>query len=73
MQRYLFMIDRFSAWSGKAIAWIIVVSTVLITYDVTMRYLSKPFGDVIRSMHKAQVASAPLSRRQTRIAPQPPR
>ena len=50
MQRYLFMIDRFSAWSGKAIAWIIVVSTVLITYDVTMRYLSKPFGDVIRSI-----------------------
>jgi len=50
MQRYLFMIDRFSAWSGKAIAWIIVVSTVLITYDVTMRYLSKPFGDVIHSI-----------------------
>ena len=50
MQRYLFMIDRFSAWSGKAIAWIIVVSTLLITYDVTMRYLSKPFGDVIHSI-----------------------
>jgi hypothetical protein len=30
-------------------------------------------GDVIRSMHKAQVASAPSSRRQTRMAPQPPR
>jgi len=50
MQRYLFMIDRFSAWSGKAISWIIVVSTVLITYDVAMRYLSKPFGDVIHSI-----------------------
>src|SRR5689334_5299827 len=35
---------------------------------------SKPKGgEVIRSMHSAPVASAPGSRRQTRLAPQPPR
>ena len=47
MQRYLFMIDRFSAWTGKAVSWIILLSTFLICYDVVMRYLSKPFPDVI--------------------------
>ena len=50
LQRYLFTIDRFSAWSGKAVSWIIVLSTFLITYDVIMRYLSKPFGDVIHAI-----------------------
>ena len=49
-QRLLFMIDRFSAWTGKAASWIIILSTVLITYDVVMRYLSKPFGDVIHAI-----------------------
>ena len=47
MQRYLFMIDRFSAWTGKAVSWIILLSTFLICYDVLMRYLSKPFPDLI--------------------------
>ena len=28
----------------------IVLSTVLITFDITMRYLSKPFGDVVRTI-----------------------
>jgi len=42
MQRFLFSIDRFSAWSGKAISWVIVLSTFLISYDVIMRYVSKP-------------------------------
>ena len=55
MQRYLFAIDRFSSWSGKAISWLVLLSTVLISFDVLMRYLSKPFattpfGDVIRSI-----------------------
>src|SRR6266480_4779198 len=50
LQRYLFMIDRFSAWTGKAVSWIILLSTFLITYDVVMRYLSKPFGDVIHAI-----------------------
>jgi len=56
MQRLLLTIDRFSAWSGKAISWVVVVSTVLISFDVVMRYISKPFatvpgvGDFIRSI-----------------------
>ncbi|MBI2773470.1 MAG: TRAP transporter small permease subunit [Chloroflexi bacterium] len=42
MQRFLLGIDRFSGWSGKAVAWLILASTILISYDVVMRYLSKP-------------------------------
>ena len=42
MQRFLFSIDRLSAWSGKAISWLIIASTFLISYDIVMRYLSKP-------------------------------
>ena len=47
MQRYLFWIDRVSQWSGKAISWLALVSTLLISYDVLMRYLSVPVGDKI--------------------------
>jgi TRAP-type mannitol/chloroaromatic compound transport system permease small subunit len=56
MQRLLFSIDRLSAWSGKTISWVVLLSTALISYDVLMRYLSKPFattpvvGDFIRSI-----------------------
>ena len=50
MQRLLFTIDRFSSWSGKAISWVIVLSTFLISYDIVMRYLSKPLGDPIRAI-----------------------
>jgi TRAP-type mannitol/chloroaromatic compound transport system permease small subunit len=50
MQRFLFAIDRLSAWTGKATAWIVVLSTALISYDVAMRYLSKPLGDPIRAI-----------------------
>ena len=50
MQRLLFAIDRFSAWSGKAISWVVLLSTVLISYDVLMRYLSKAFGDPIHAI-----------------------
>jgi TRAP-type mannitol/chloroaromatic compound transport system permease small subunit len=50
VQRFLFTIDRISAWSGKAVSWVILLSTFLITYDILMRYLSKPFGDPIRAI-----------------------
>ena len=50
MQRFLFSIDRVSAWSGKAISWLVLVSTLLISYDVAMRYLSKPLGDPIHAI-----------------------
>jgi TRAP-type mannitol/chloroaromatic compound transport system permease small subunit len=35
----LFMIDRLSAWAGKAFAWTIVLLTLIICYDVTLRYI----------------------------------
>src|SRR5437870_10549036 len=50
MQRFLFTIDRFSAWTGKAISWLVLASTVLISYDILMRYLSKPLGDPIHAI-----------------------
>jgi TRAP-type mannitol/chloroaromatic compound transport system permease small subunit len=39
MKKILFMIDRLSAWSGKAFAWTVVVLTLSICYDVTLRYI----------------------------------
>jgi TRAP-type mannitol/chloroaromatic compound transport system permease small subunit len=39
MNRFLFMIDRLSAWSGKAFAWTIVLLTLIVCYDVFARYL----------------------------------
>ena len=32
-------IDRISAWSGTAAAWIVVPLTLLVTYEVVMRYV----------------------------------
>jgi len=37
--RYLFMIDRISAWSGKLFAWTVVMLTLLVCFDVTLRYV----------------------------------
>jgi TRAP-type mannitol/chloroaromatic compound transport system permease small subunit len=39
VDRYLFWIDRVSAFSGKAVAWAIVALTGVVCYDVGMRYL----------------------------------
>ena len=50
MQRYLFMIDSLSMWSGKITAWLILIMTFLVTFDVSMRYLSKPLGAPIRAI-----------------------
>jgi len=50
VQAFLLRIDRLSAWSGKAISWIILLSTFLISYDILMRYLSKPLGDFIHAI-----------------------
>ena len=44
MQTWLFRIDRFSQWSGKTISWLVLLSTILISFDVLMRYLSKPLS-----------------------------
>lgn len=50
MQQFLFSIDRVSAWSGKIVSWVILLSVFLISFDITMRYLSKWFGPFIRQI-----------------------
>lgn len=50
LQRILLSIDRLSAWSGKTIAWVVLLMTALISYDITMRYLQQPLGDPIRAI-----------------------
>jgi TRAP-type mannitol/chloroaromatic compound transport system permease small subunit len=39
MKATLFMIDRISAWSGKLFAWAVLVLTLIVCYDVTLRYV----------------------------------
>jgi len=39
MRSFLFFIDSLSTWTGKAFAWLIVVLTLGVTYEVTVRYL----------------------------------
>lgn len=39
MNNYLLMIDRISAWAGKAFAWTCVLLTAVICYDVALRYI----------------------------------
>ena len=50
MQRFLFSIDRISMWSGKITAWVVLLMTLLVAYDITMRYLSQPLGEPIRAI-----------------------
>lgn len=39
MNHYLLLIDRISAWTGKTFAWSVVLLTLIVGYDVTMRYI----------------------------------
>jgi TRAP-type mannitol/chloroaromatic compound transport system permease small subunit len=39
VRRVLFFIDHVSAWLGKAFGWAIVALTLVVAYDVLMRYL----------------------------------
>jgi len=39
MNSILFMIDRISAWSGKLFAWTVLVLTLIVCYDVALRYI----------------------------------
>ena len=41
LERYLFRIDRLSAWVGKIVAWIIVILALFMAYDITCRYFSR--------------------------------
>ena len=38
MTRFLFFIDSLSTWVGKAFAWLILILTVAMTYEVFVRY-----------------------------------
>lgn len=37
-ERYLFFFDNVSTWVGKACSWLIAVLTIVVCYDVMMRY-----------------------------------
>src|SRR5688572_10072449 len=39
MTRFLFFIDSLSTWVGKAFAWLILVLTLGVSYEVLMRYV----------------------------------
>lgn len=39
MKRCLYIIDSISGWTGKIVAFLIVIATVQITFEVVMRYL----------------------------------
>jgi TRAP-type mannitol/chloroaromatic compound transport system permease small subunit len=39
MDRFLFFIDSLSAWVGKAFAWLILVLTLGVSYEVFVRYV----------------------------------
>ena len=39
MTRFLFFIDSLSTWVGKAFAWLILVLTLAISYEVFVRYV----------------------------------
>ncbi|MCZ2291277.1 MAG: TRAP transporter small permease subunit [Burkholderiales bacterium] len=48
MQRLLLQVDRFSTFVGKLCAWLIVVLTLMITWEVFSRYvLNKPHAWVL--------------------------
>jgi TRAP-type mannitol/chloroaromatic compound transport system permease small subunit len=50
VQRFLFFIDGISMWSGKATAWVVLLMTLLVAYDITMRKLSTPLGAPIHAI-----------------------
>ena len=39
MKRFLFLIDSLSMWIGKAFAWLILVLTLGVSYEVFVRYV----------------------------------
>ena len=39
MERFIFLVDSFTAWAGKAFAWCILLLTIGVAYEVFVRYL----------------------------------
>lgn len=44
MDRYLFWVDRISAWVGKAFGWLVVVLAVFVSWDVIFRKFDRPLA-----------------------------
>lgn len=43
MERFLFAIDQLSTWSGKLFAWCVLLLTLVVSYEVFLRYaLGRP-------------------------------
>ena len=54
MERFIFLIDKFTAWIGKAFAWCILLLTLAVAYEVFVRYV----GDrTAQSIMNAQLDS----------------
>ena len=39
MDRFIFCVDSFTAWVGKAFAWCILILTIAVAYEVFVRYV----------------------------------
>ena len=39
MEQFIFLVDKISAWVGKAFAWCIMIMTLGVSYEVFVRYL----------------------------------
>ena len=39
MQKIQYFIEKMSSWSGKIFSWSVLILTLIVCYDVTMRYL----------------------------------
>ena len=38
MERFIFLVDSFTAWIGKAFAWMILLLSIAVAYEVFVRY-----------------------------------
>ena len=41
MDRFIFTVDSFTAWVGKAFAWCILLLAIGVAYEVFVRYLMR--------------------------------
>ena len=41
MEQFIFLVDKFTAWVGKAFSWCILLLTLAVAYEVFVRYLMR--------------------------------
>ncbi len=41
MEQFIFLVDKFNTWIGKAFAWCILILTTAVAYEVFVRYLMR--------------------------------